>query len=129
MATLVDYLANHCGVVGVMDFNNKLKQDVMNLQHSLQNKKQEIDTLKRAVLDQQTNIDRGKEKQTVSQAESNRKIQQLEKESKEMIEKLEYQNEAKIVRLREEYSQEIQSLAQMLQDEKHKQTVKAECFK
>ena len=42
MATMVDYLANHCGVVGVMDFNNKLKQDVMNLQHSLQNKKQEI---------------------------------------------------------------------------------------
>ena len=65
----------------------------------------------------------------MSQAESNRKIQQLEKESKEMIEKLEYQNEAKIVRLREEYSQEIQSLAQMLQDEKHKQMVKAECFK
>ena len=42
MATMVDYLANHCGVVGVMDFNNKLKQDVMNLQHSLQNKKREI---------------------------------------------------------------------------------------
>ena len=42
MATLVDYLANHCGVVGVMDFNNKLKQDVMNLQYSLQNKKLEI---------------------------------------------------------------------------------------
>ena len=42
MATLVDYLANHCGVVGVMEFNNKLKQDVMNLQHSLQNKKHEI---------------------------------------------------------------------------------------
>ena len=42
MATMVDYLANHCGVVGVMDFNNKLKQDVMNLQHSLQNKKLEI---------------------------------------------------------------------------------------
>ena len=42
MATLVDYLANHCGVVGVMEFNNKLKQDVMNLQYSLQNKKQEI---------------------------------------------------------------------------------------
>ena len=42
MATMVDYLANHCGLVGVMDFNNKLKQDVMNLQHSLQNKKREI---------------------------------------------------------------------------------------
>ena len=42
MATMVDYLANHCGVVGVMEFNNKLKQDVMNLQHSLQNKKREI---------------------------------------------------------------------------------------
>merc|ERR1712203_114422 len=126
---MVDYLANHCGVVGVMDFNNKLKQDVMNLQHSLQSKKREIDTLKQAVLDQQTNIDRGKEKQTVSQAESNRKIQQLEKESKEMIEKLEYQNEAKIGRLREECSQEIQSLVQMLQDEKHKQIVKTECSK
>ena len=46
-----------------------------------------------------------------------------------MIEKLEYQNEAKIERLREEYSQEIQSLVQMLQDEKHKQVVKAQCFK
>ena len=81
------------------------------------------------MLDQQTNIDRGKEKQTESQVESNRKIQQLEKESKEMIEKLEYQNEAKIGRLREEYSQEIQSLVQMLQDEKHKQIVKTECSK
>ena len=51
------------------------------------------------MLDQQTNIDRGKEKQTVSQAESNRKIQQLEKESKEMIEKLEYQMDKKFLNI------------------------------
>ena len=46
-----------------------------------------------------------------------------------MIEKLEYQNEAKIERLREEYSQEIQSLVQMLQDEKHKKIAKVESLK
>ena len=42
MATLVDYLANHCGVVGVMEFNNHLKQDVASLQQIVDNKKQEI---------------------------------------------------------------------------------------
>ena len=46
-----------------------------------------------------------------------------------MIEKLEYQNEAKIERLREEYSQEIQSLVQMLQDEKHKHVAKVESLR
>ena len=65
----------------------------------------------------------------MSQVESNRKILELEQESKEMIEKLEYQNEAKIERLREEYSQEIQSLVQMLQDEKQKQVAKVDSFK
>ena len=42
MATLVDYLANHCGVVGVMEFNKQLKQDVANLQITVENKKKEI---------------------------------------------------------------------------------------
>ena len=42
MATLVDYLANHCGVVGVMEFNDHLKQNVASLQLSVENKKQEI---------------------------------------------------------------------------------------
>ena len=42
MATLVDYLANHCGVVGVMASNSQLKQDMTSLQQSLEDKKQEI---------------------------------------------------------------------------------------
>jgi hypothetical protein len=42
MATLVDYLANHCGVVGVMEFNKQLKQDIANLQITVENKKEEI---------------------------------------------------------------------------------------
>ena len=42
MATLVDYLANHCGVVGVMEFNNRLKQDIANLQETVETKKEEI---------------------------------------------------------------------------------------
>lgn len=42
MATLVDYLANHCGIVGVMEFNQQLKKDVENLQITVENKKEEI---------------------------------------------------------------------------------------
>ena len=87
------------------------------------------DTLKRAAIDQQTNIEKRNEKQSVSQIESNKKFLQLEQESKEMIEKLEYQNEAKIERLREEYREEIQSLVQMLQNEKQKQVAKVDSFK
>ena len=42
MATCVDYLANHCGVVGVMEYNNQLQQDVTRLQHTVEKKRQEI---------------------------------------------------------------------------------------
>ena len=42
MATLVDHLANHYGIIGVVESNNRLKKNVTSLQHSVENKKQEI---------------------------------------------------------------------------------------
>ena len=65
---------------------------------------------------------------SVSHKELERRLTQIEAESKAFIERLELQKEAKIERMREEYGQEIQSLVQMLQEEKQKNSVKpAEC--
>ena len=65
---------------------------------------------------------------SVSHKELERRLIQIEAESKAFIERLELQKEAKIERMREEYGQEIQSLVQMLQEEKQKNAAKpADC--
>merc|ERR1712203_819814 len=70
MATLVDYLANHCGVVGVMASNSQLKQDMTSLQQSLEDKKQEIGALKQLISNKESDINKDLPKEdTVSHKE------------------------------------------------------------
>jgi septal ring factor EnvC (AmiA/AmiB activator) len=92
MATLVDYLANHCGVVGVMEFNKQLKQDIANLQITVEDKKEEIATLTKAVSEQETSINQDNEKESASQIEVEKKIMEIEAGSKAIIKKLEHTN-------------------------------------
>ena len=42
MATLVDYLANHCRVEGIAECNREIKQQVTDLQSAIEDKSQEI---------------------------------------------------------------------------------------
>ena len=74
-------------------------------------------------------FNRPNKKEYSSEIELERQIKEIKSENKTIIEKLEHQNESKMERLREEYSQEIQSLVQMLKDEKQRANTKLELLK
>ena len=71
----------------------------------------------------------GNKKENSSEIEVERKIKGIKAENKAALKKLEHHNDEKMERLREEYSQEIQSLVQMLQEEKQKSNIKLELLK
>ena len=81
------------------------------------------------VSEQKTENKQDNENESISQIELERKIIEIEAGSKAIIQKLEHKNEAKLERLRAEYSQEIQSLVQMLKEEKQKSIAKVESHK
>jgi hypothetical protein len=81
------------------------------------------------VSEQETSINQDNEKESASQIEVEKKIMEIEAGSQSIIKKLEHTNKAKLGRLREEYNQEIQSLVQMLEQEKQKSLAKVESHK
>ena len=78
---------------------------------------------------QHIDVNHANKKEYSSQIELERKIKEIKEDNRTVIENLEHQNEAKMERLREEYSQEIQSLVEMLKEEKQKANTKHDLLK
>ena len=85
--------------------------------------------LQKSLADQHTALNNDNEKEVVPQVEAAKTIEYIQAENKAVVKELEHEAEAKVERLREEYNREIQSIVQMLKEEKEKSNKKDELLR